>query len=492
MKKRNPLSAFLVLFFLLPLAASAKEYPERIGNTEVIYFDDPIVEMIVKIELRRRARTSIDEMTYAKSADAFGLSLLQATRKVQQDFRVPVRSIYDLSATMVEGKGEAPMQPKRLIEDPRLALPGEVRTGHPVDKVLSGLSLTDYAHGKAALFDYGTKNAVATFGGRNDNYRSHFNIDSGFLIRPIDPDQPYLGTDLHSNFDAVWKTLSEISDRHPIKKKALLPDEALLTPVPELQATPEQRQKAAEILELLNHPPVVGEVLRNYQFRPQSSRLRTNELLKNLLHQVTEDGAIDRSAFPNDIHDSFAKEVRSFKGTIHHQAYTFAPTRETFSAYVDFIKNGNTLNIYTNGDLAHASMAGTPIPVYYTVEAIDALLKATRGATGKVNTYFLDPKKAEKIGLGAFLHRKLVTFLSPTNEKSLVTSGSDNLTYSSSKKNDELMGFFRDHRMAKKMVRQVLSEKSAYDKISPAMIQQMQQNTPLSFRCMRWLIKDIY
>lgn len=488
------LSRFVALAVALAtfavLNSVAGEYPLR-ANTEIIFIEDPRVDFELRNILSRNARYSIDSMTFSQLTEPkIGLPLLEAF-KYAQDHGKRVRSMFDLTASVIEGKGTKYQMAKGMLMDPSAACVGEVVCAHPVEKLSAGLELTDYSHAKYVGWDVGTPFEMANFGGRNNTSHALHTMDSGFFIRPIDPSLPYLGTDLAENFEEVYAVIKEMADRNRIKipKKNFKP---LTGETIRVALSVEQKSQVIEVLSILRKPAVMGDVLKPYQFRPKGIQLRTNQLMKQLRGEQYRTKELKRYSFQNDIHANIATDIDGFNGVVDFTGYSYGPTPEVHEALVRFLNrgNGNTLNVFTNGKTAHATAAMNGLAVYYTYEMLADLIERTKESSGKLQVNMLNAVKAKEAGKPVFIHRKQFVLRNETHK--VVYTGSDNLTWSSSKKNDELMVMIDDERMTDQLMRMNRADLDVFDEYTPDQIQALYVKRPFLYRCLRNLIKKVF
>ncbi len=463
-----------------------------VGNTELFLLKDFRVDFEIRIALILQARHSIDFVTYSQNTDPINMEFLRAIRKVQTDRNVAVRGIYD--AMVSQGDKEKNKAVMNVLTDAALECPGEVMCAHPIEKLSSGISIFDYIHEKIMIIDAGTPHEVIFFSGRGTTISSAQFIDAGFLIRRIDSAKPYAGDAMKSIYQSLWDSLKKLASKSVLKmpsRSGRPLDEEIDLVRKRFVETPEERRLAAEILDVLRRPAAVqsAEKLKAFQFQPEKMNVLSNDLFKQLI-----EGKDIRAAFFNDNHATLIKDVRSFTGTLEMTAYSFAPPQEMHEALVDFIRRGNTLNIFTNG--APAWVTANPavwkqgFPAYYTYESVVKLLDDTKGASGKVNVFLVNPEEAKKNGLATWVHRKLVTFrnaLEGRDEFAYV--GSDNFTWSAAKKNDEMLVKVSDRRFTESMIDLTETERVGYEKIDEDALRKLYKSRPLIYRCLRLFVK---
>lgn len=479
------------LFAAAPVLAT--DYGPR-GNTELFLLDDFRVDFEVRIAMILQARKSIDFVTYSQNTDEVNIEFLKAIRKVQIDRGVAVRGIYD--AQVSSGDKEKGKAVRSLLTDSSLSCPGEVMCAHPIEKLSSGLSITDYVHEKIMIIDAGTPNELIFFSGRGTTQSSAKFIDAGFLIRRIDPLKPYAGDDMRQLFDSIWGSLKRLADRSVFKMRTQtgVPFEKELDLARKrFVETPESRRTVAEILAILRRSPTEQrEGLKAFQFRPEMMNVLSNDLFKQLV-----EGKDIRAAFFNDNHSKLIADIRQFSGTLEMTAYSFGPSKELHEALVDFLERGNTLVIYTNG--APAWVTANPqvwkqgFPAYYTYESVLKLMDDVPGAAERIKLHLVQPEEAKAHGLATWVHRKLFTFRNAkTKAEEFVYVGSDNFTWSAAKKNDEMLVKVKDERFTETMVGLSDTERKAYHLVDRPNLEALHRARPFWYRCVRSLVRTLF
>lgn len=478
-------------------ATSAGVYDLR-GNAEIIVLSDPRVDFEVRNIVIRLARSSADFLTFSQLNDSVGGPFLESLNEIQRNRKIPVRGIYDLTASAVEGKGTGALQTRRVLSDSRLSCPGDVICAHPLDKVFSPLALSDYVHGKMLIIDKGTPREVIFIGGRNNTEHMLAALDSGFLIRPIDPSKPYLGTDMQTNYNELFSLLKSLTSNNVVNLKVPTPRNQPANEVARIIKTDRQSAEVGRILAILRKAPAADDVLEPFQFRPVSVQLRTNDLIKNLYSEDYRNGVVSRFEFRNDNHSHVAEEIEQFTGKIELSAYSYAPSKEIHDAFIGFVNRGNHLVIHTNGLASHHTVSPGGISFYYTVEALQSLFNATRKTTEKITVNLLDADRARDLGAAPFLHRKQILFVGTSRKistppRKFVINGSDNFTWSSSKKNDEFVIQIEDARMTDALAQVNQDELKIYKKnVAEVQIRKLYEARPMLYNCFRTLIKKIF
>jgi hypothetical protein len=487
----NPIKFALTIAcaLLSAFVAQASEYPVR-DNTEILMLDDPRVNFELRIILTRKEKHAIDGMAFTQLNDELGRPLLEAIHYAQVTHHTPVRMAYDILASAIEGKGRG-IPAAGWIADENLVCKGEVVCAHPIEKLSAGISQSDYVHLKSYRVG-----EVTFIGGYNNTGHSLRTLDSGFIIRAIDPTKPFLGTDIAKNYDEVFGILNKMKEDSIIP----IPNRKIESPLTgeelSLIYTEEQKAKVQEVLNILSKPAQTDDILLDYQFRPKKVQLRTNDLFKNLTKSRAERRALGgRYGFPNSNHSHLAQEIHNFQtlseANIHYWGYVYAPTPEVHLAIIDYVNAGGTFTIWTNGKNAHKTVTWRGISVYYSLENIDDLLTKTEHGKGKVVVKLLDAEKAKIAGMGPYVHRKRIAFTSL--ERNMVLDSSDNFTWSSAMKNDELSISIEDDRYVGKAMKISKAEAHTYDTVSTKTIHEMYEGRPkLAYSCVKLLLKKVF
>jgi phosphatidylserine/phosphatidylglycerophosphate/cardiolipin synthase-like enzyme len=458
-------------------------YTER-ANTEFIYLEDVEIDFDIRIQLIRQARYSIDIVSLSQSIDCVGIVFLHAIRESQRLYSTKVRFLFDRIASVIDR--DFRNISGKMIADSSLKYPGQVVCTSTMDKRRAGLAWDDFFHQKALIIDYGTDNEYIFIGGRG--YTRFFSLvaDAGYLIRPINPDLPYLGTDIQESFNQIWKIANEIS---PLLKPI---DYDRKNDIKQFKfssfaKTEEKKKKVEEILNTIQNKE--SSTLKDFQFIPESTQLTTNNLIQTL-HDKGVRKSRNREILPDLNHIKFIDEIISFEGMIEISSYSIGFTDGILNALADFVQRGNILNLYTNSKESHGQFVPWGLSIYYTTENLIRLVSLAKEAQSNINVYFLDTKKAVLHGQHLFTHRKLALFLG--KKANFVYTGTDNFTWSSAKKNDEWMIKIADERMAKYLHTNILKERNWYSKITIDEIIDMNSKRPQVYKLLRNLIRNNY
>jgi phosphatidylserine/phosphatidylglycerophosphate/cardiolipin synthase-like enzyme len=441
------LTGVAVLSLLLSQALYAKDYGSQDGNLDVVYLDDPFVDFTVRNQLAANAQHSIEVISLTQGMDDVGLTFLNGIRQAQKDRGVSVKYLYETFASAADGfpKSDFLSRAPKVIADSSLTCPGEVICGRPLRKLLKGHSVDDFMHIKLVIIDRGTPSEVAVVGGRGYTNFSIRSQDSAFVLRPVDPSKPSPITNLGQLFDDVWKTYHK-NDK-PIKPAKI--STKLASQVEDFSGLKmDDRQKAEldSILKVLSSKPSPDDKLQAFQFRPETTSIFTNDLMRTLQSEKPGGSHTSRAHLPSHNHEVIADLIKNTRSNAQLDTYMFGPTTELKEGIKEAIKNGAKIDIITNGRKAHEGLMPGGYAMDISYEKLAKLMGETQGYSGSINAYFLNADKARaqagEPGAFPFLHRKMVLIDDHT-----VLAGSDNLTISAAVKNEELLVNFRDPRM---------------------------------------------
>lgn len=454
-------------------------FPER-SNTELFYLKNPDLDFAIRLELIAGAEHSIDILSFSQAMDKTGTLFISALRKAQEKRCVKIRYLYDSVASLLDR--DFFNTSGKILSDPKLACPkekrGEIITVGLWQKLSAGLEWDDFIHEKVLLIDAGTANEKLVIGGRGYTEFSRMVADSAFIFRPLNPKLPSLGTDVFTSFNEVWnlaKTFSPLLDHQSeIKISSTEID-------PYYFKIDDEFQKLKSVL---TTPPKTKTELPN-QFRPKVLQLTSNDLFKSVLKNKNAKN-FNRELLSNDNLNILINEIDKASGKITLASYSIAFPENLFVSFVNFIRRGHTLNLYTNGQVAHRFFVYQGTPVYYSLEWLEKLILATKNMPGKLNIYFLNPEKAKNYNELPFIHRKLVQLSSTT------FSGTDNFTWSSAYKNDEWMIKIEDGNLAKYLSICEEQQKNYYDLVSLEKVIEQNQQSTLLYKIFRTFIKNNY
>jgi hypothetical protein len=426
----------------------AEVFPQRPGNADVIYTDNAFVDLYAKLWMINSAKRTIDISAFMFGKDHVGLTIVRALREALNR-GVDVRVMYEGTVGRTLGQ-DLLLRVTDLLTDPSLRKQAQVINLGLFERLKSSYALNDSLHEKLFIVDKNTDNEIIYFGGRDLSDFSRITIDSGYFVRPIDPEAAYFGSDLKAYYESLWNLLVKnftIENTTSIgSAEAALKSLSVIKPV---NIKSENRAELQKILAIFQSKPIKGEVLAPFQFRPESAQVVTNSLLKNLFEERFADApSLKESLMANDDILITLRQmiIRSQKVRVSSYSSDFAaPLLSTLRNFVQ--TPGKELTVYTNGFDAMSSMDPigiSEIAFDYSLVAMMDLERHKNGNEKGVSTYFLDRIKSSIVTheQKTYLHRKLVLF-----DDKYVATGSYNFTESSSTKNDEFIVVFNDPRM---------------------------------------------
>lgn len=458
-----PLLLLCALLGALSPSAHSEILPRREQpNSDVVLVPNPRVDMVLRAALIRKARKSIDMITYIHGADTVGRLLTAALRDAAKR-GVRIRYAY-------EGGSSRPADPRgatsRLLSDSALTRPAQIIRARIDQKLRLGLYYNDFIHEKVMLIDAGTPDQIAVIGGRNNNNFGLKKADLGFVIRPLNPKRPSLNQDLSTLFERRWQTLTRlysIERSRPVSPEAAARADAPLAPGEDLLTDESERSELKAYLALLSQAPGRRDKLKEYQFRPSATQLSFNEMLADVTQGVTLSNS-ERDQLVNDNHTLLAEVVRGARNLLQ-ASYVFAPSEPIRDAYHEALSRGARLEVLTNSGAAHGRIFPTGAPILYTETGSEEFWSPESPFSRQTRIFLLDPARAEEqASTGAkdafeYLHRKLVI------ADDWVVTGSDNFTVASTRKNDELLAFMKDARLAQYLRRMISREKRYYTEV---------------------------
>lgn len=439
----------LRLFFIILFVSSqalGTVYPTREGNIDVLTTDDALVDLMVKVSVIDSATTSVDVSGFVFGYDELGLTIVAALRRALVR-GVRVRVVYESYVSRLIGDDPF-LYISHLLADPSLPRQAELINMSIVEKMKTRLAINDHIHEKLVIVDAGLPTEVVYFGGRDLFKFSLTTVDSGFFIRPLDPNRTYLGQDIIKNYNAVWSKLSNwfgLKVFHkPPSSKVLKKLNENVSPVQRISEN--SRYVANNMIATLSKAPT--QELMSFQFRPRKSTLIANDFIDNSLggqvkgrllginkHLTDTDHVI---GFINDeIRDSKSVQITSYAG---HLVPSLLNTIRSIGsrAEVDLLTNGREA-------MGRIDNIGLGAVSYDLSEKLLFELSKELPEGNKVNFYGADLSSMRDI-LGqhiTYVHRKEVLYQRADGTKVMMT-GSHNLTGSSSTKNDEIMVAFED------------------------------------------------
>ena len=440
----------LLIVFLLSLLgllqiAFAKQFPERSANLDVIVVEDTFVDLSMKESLIDHAKKTIDISAFILGKDAYGVTIVKALRRALER-GVAVRMMYEGTVSQTAGK-DLFLDAAKILIDERLHNRAQILSMGFNEKIKSPLAINDYVHEKFLIVDAGTPNEIIYTGGRDLSDFSRKTVDAGFILRPLNYQQPSITSDIIQYYNSVWNLLSlhfslDIADSESVDK---ISDEIEMIQKDKIP-TVDQRFLLYQITKILSTLPKHDDVLFPFQFRPETAKIVTNDLLETVIKNMMPSVKTIRSnlLYKDDI-AFFIRELLARSSDVQLTSYTSDFTPVILGDLYQFMNHGH-LHILTNGWDAMNELD----PVGVSELSYEYSLRANRKflshplAESNLKISVLDYNKSMKVSkdLLAYVHRKLALF-----DDQLVLTGSYNFTASSGTKNDEFVVLFKDSKM---------------------------------------------
>jgi phosphatidylserine/phosphatidylglycerophosphate/cardiolipin synthase-like enzyme len=449
-------SLLLVTAVLLrPTSTHAIQFDLIDANTQLVMLDDGAVDTAIRAWAFRNAKHSIDQAVYAQAADdKVGAVLLKELRRAA-DRGVTERVMYDKLVSWYLDKGKVA---EKTLSHPNI----DVMSIGPIRKVLHGLSATDFFHGKITIVDRGTPGETIIFGGRNnDPYQRDWH-DFAFVMRPIDPGKPYLGTQLRTVFDLYWASVHQIQkEPSSIKVKPSLLERIDATPSsPEEMLSDSGLATFKEATSILSEPASKRQVSPIVVY-PETGAAVTNDFIENAL-TGSHGRSINsrRKTMSSDIIWSVIDAINDAESVTISSMVPWFPMRLNAAIY-DMVERGGALKLYTNGKEAQAPTDGL---AYKLVAPELADLTHIPGAKERVQIYGFMPGSVQPGGNGHpldFSHQKLV-ICKMKDGTYRVFVGSDNMNELGRTKQEEIMLELRGSQIGKYMTEKMERDSSMF------------------------------
>ena len=482
----------------------ATEYPAHDANLDVLFIDNPYVELKLKIDAIDKAKHSIKIMSLAQGIDPSGLLLLQAIQRAQGR-GVQVEYVYDQWISKMFCK-DSKNHAGAALADSNLPCPAGVICLTKADKKRIGMTGNDFFHEKIIQVDPGTADEVTFEGGRNNTKFDLHVADAGYILRPVDPKKPHSGQDMTAYFDRTYSYLKDRSGLHPERPAS---DKTLKVlegapPLENLITTKSQKAEYDCLSEILASRPKPEDSLAPFQFRPSQTQLVSNDAMIQLM----EDGKIgkklkDREVLQNDIHRKAAEVIRGSKRATLI-SYVLGMTEPLEEATSEMLKKGGTFEVWTNGRTAHrdvfienpiARIASKAIgitasAVDYTFESAEKLMKLANQSGGKVDLRLRNSDRVAQLegpeSKFAYQHIKAIVGDDTTIE------GCDNFTRASHSFNNEFAFIFKDPRLAQFLRDHMAKQTHLYDSADLPEVQRQYASRPWISSCIQALIRTGY
>ncbi len=449
------------------ISAQAEVFPARQGNDDVIMIHDFHTDLQIRIDAVNNAKHTIDIVSHVHTAGPYGIALTQALRKAMER-GVRVRYLFEKIANMAVG--DAFDQTARMLTDINLSPSGsEIMINRPMERLRSPFSMSQLFHQKIFIVDAETQNEVIISGGRNHDDTSVRNVDLSFVVRPLDPTQKYIGSDIKLHFQQIWDLSSKYFSKEKwthLKKKDVELLKAAETNPLKIKLSSENQ----EVVAAVRRPVYTRSSMISSQFRPQFSRLVTNDVLKNIA--AKKENATLFNKGPAIELDDITKYISGHIENAYNvelSSYLLLMPERLSDAFKKLVRGGGSLKIFTNGTDAYKVVLPYlnlgAIASSYNYEIIKSFKNENSEADIQLSEIVPSVAKENNL-LTTFSHRKmlLVESKDPTGQvRKLSWVGSSNFTKGSSVSVDEMGIMFTDPRMHK-----FLSDMSAKDNQSVA------------------------
>jgi phosphatidylserine/phosphatidylglycerophosphate/cardiolipin synthase-like enzyme len=449
-KNVRPLLKFVPLIF-----AETKPHWAN-PNLDVLYIRSGRADMQLRRKLIQEAKHSIDVIVFSQSMDDVGSPITQDLRNSLNAGR-DVRVIYDGVATGIDG-GDFKSESGHLLTDSSLHKQAQVIAPGFFAKFRRHLSYDDFIHEKIVIVDRGTPDVKIIIGGRNHSHTAFVYRDSTFVLRPIDPTQPWAGADLEAYYEKAW---SEYSKIFPVIHDSNPSDESLAKiqgVFPSFLKSDADESEYKNITDLLAVAPAPASRLNAVEFQPSTFQFSSNDLMAE-----ANDLAEDHVASRRSLHSDNLNLIASFLPSTHSiflSAYGMGFPNDIKEKFLEFSRDpAHQFTIMTNSLAAYESIVKADGTHYalanvanvYTVSNLLPFLEQSR-ETGahNVKVFRSSPMTALTDPASAFyLHHKYMVL----DHK--VVTGSDNYTYSSAFRNSEIIVVMDDARLAEFLTQDV-------------------------------------
>ncbi|MBF0298832.1 MAG: hypothetical protein HQK51_08935 [Oligoflexia bacterium] len=398
---------------------------------------DPKIEAAVRLDMVKRAKKSIDIITYDQRSDnVVGLPLLKAIKEAANR-GVKVRFLTSWTAHILkdpfDGAG-------KFLNDPPPKTPIEFHVIGGPSMLTSGWGALDGTHQKLFIVD----NETTIISGRGQGEEYLHWVDTGFIFKGK------LSEQATKSFQNLWDTLKREkflveksgsgsgNDSSKEKKKSKeKEEEEVATPLKELQAAlslnKKQEEQISDFSKWLDQKPIDPK---------NSKEVYKGRLLHfNLLEQLSNLAANSKQRSPysfsysereEQLIDPVVKEVSRKISKDKNKDLKFYSLIANLplklkNKLLKEAKKGKDISMFTNGDISHASVVpGALLSVGWYASKKD--MREMIGAGIKIYGHTPDLQKQEP----NYVHRKLAV------TGNTVIFGSHNLSVPSSAITDEV------------------------------------------------------
>lgn len=414
------------------------------ANTQVFLLRFPKVHFALRREISRRARVSIDTVTYIRSAKpGVGLPALEEMREARSR-GVKERHIYNTVSSLIEDPTNRALD---YLADDRL--PGDVKVIalSPYQYLKAGLHPLDFVHEKIYIADAGTPNESVIICGRNDSELTLKDIDFGILMRPIDPSKPYLGSQIKEAFESLYETTARISP--PVGPKRVNPRAIPLhlQADPIVPSTAAERELFTQIDQMMKRPVDLTAPLRDFELRPKKGQLLTNETIAYLRTGVWGKTFGARETLRSDIYDAMAPVIANGR-RIRAAMMSVFLDKNIKDAYKQALLNGADIDLFSNARSAHVTQVPLGLPYDLSLQDMHELISAPGPGSFRISLLEADEiakAKEETLRQFQYMHFKGAVV------DNHVYLGSDNVNRTGRVSSSELMLHLEDEDSANKV-----------------------------------------
>lgn len=313
----------------------------------------------------------------------------------------------------------------RMLSDSSLLVPIEFIEFGRLNNLFAGLNLTDSNHEKILVV--GDTVLLET---RNHDAENRF-LDLSYVLKPLDLNKPWLGSQLSNLAENVWSTVSRIQkplrpmppgiNGHGIPAETLSIDQRL--------TSIEQIQSYKKVIEFLDSNP---EKIIDEESRPESVQAIANDFLDNALTRVYPSDPRLRVHMPDDIVDSIIEDIKitaANDGEIDIISMSLFMIPRLKDAILNAAKAGIKIRIFSNGE--ESSRSFVPFGLTY-IESLPFIADLLSLQTMGASVILMQPGDRWD-----YLHLKLVRISS--HIRSTVYTGSSNLNRPSTTSTSEVM-----------------------------------------------------
>lgn len=441
--------AITLLFYNL---GNATIYPVRFGsNTDLIVVHDSVTDLLLRLELFKRAQHSIEIITHTHTSGDNGMAVTVGLREALSR-GVQVKYLYEKIATIAAG--DMSNNAIAFLMDKNLSQNAEVIAARPLEKFKSPFSFSDLFHQKIIIIDRGTPNEIIMTGGRNHDELNLKSADLSFIFRRVNgSSESKIMDDLKTVFDNTWtlaRRYYSLENQVSLNNKQNL----LLTNYKPTSLFQKISEKGQQIIKQTELPATNDQTLQEFQFRPESFRLVTNDALETIVSQKEKKLKKDKANVNDDI-TTYLSSMMEYASRLEINSYIMMLPKPLMDGMKNIVARGGEVQYYTNNQETYSRLVPIrfmgKIAAGYNYETHVELVNDSQ--PDKVQVLLFDAAKGDRSEIPVeYSHRKLALFEipkgdSPENYKHFSWLGSYNFTYSSAKANDEMGVMVQDKKL---------------------------------------------